>query len=134
MYIFEWEGDPIPQARPRLGKYGAYNPQANEKIAARWILKNQYRQDVSKQPISINVIYYIKIPQKTNKNQKAEMAQGLIFPTKKPDIDNLLKFTLDVMQGIVFDDDNQVVRVTASKCYAEKPRTRVVMEIENEEN
>ena len=40
-------------------------------------------------------------------------------PTAGGDIDNLIKFTLDAMQGCLFVDDRQVVQISASKVYAD---------------
>ena len=38
--------------------------------------------------------------------------------TVKPDLDKILRCTLDALTGIAFADDSQVVRVVASKHYA----------------
>jgi len=38
-----------------------------------------------------------------------------VAPCVKPDIDNLLKFLMDAMNGIVYSDDCQVVKVTMYK-------------------
>ena len=58
-----------------------------------------------------------------------------IMMDKKPDIDNLIKFVLDALQGqegyIV--DDSQVVRIYAEKLYSDKPRTEIMMVEEYEE-
>ena len=54
---------------------------------------------------------------------------------KKPDIDNLIKFALDALQGkegyIV--DDSQVVRIYAEKLYSDDPRTEIMIVEEYEE-
>jgi Holliday junction resolvase RusA-like endonuclease len=36
----------------------------------------------------------------------------------KPDIDNIVKFYLDAMSGIFWDDDARICRVEASKVYS----------------
>jgi Holliday junction resolvase RusA-like endonuclease len=38
-------------------------------------------------------------------------------PCKKPDIDNILKAYLDAMNGIVYEDDTQVVSLHSTKVY-----------------
>jgi Holliday junction resolvase RusA-like endonuclease len=43
------------------------------------------------------------------------------FPTKRPDIDNSVKAVLDSMNGIVYKDDIQVVRLSAKKVYSLVP-------------
>lgn len=42
---------------------------------------------------------------------------GKIFPTKKPDLDNVVKSIFDGMNEVVFKDDCQVVDLHASKRY-----------------
>jgi Holliday junction resolvase RusA-like endonuclease len=39
-------------------------------------------------------------------------------PATKPDLDKLVRCTLDALAGIVFDDDSRIVRIVASKHYA----------------
>ena len=55
--------------------------------------------------------------------------------TKKPDIDNLIKFVLDALQGQngFFFDDSQVVRLYAEKIYTDDPATEIMILEENEE-
>ena len=50
------------------------------------------------------------------------------FKTTRPDIDNLLKGFLDALNGIVWQDDAQICRISASKNYGEKDA--IYLEIE----
>lgn len=45
------------------------------------------------------------------------MLSGAEYPTKKPDIDNIVKVVLDALNGLAYKDDTQVVRVLAQKSY-----------------
>ena len=48
--------------------------------------------------------------------------------TKKPDLDNMIKLVKDACSGIVFLDDNQIVKMSAEKiqcAQGEAPFTRV---------
>ena len=49
--------------------------------------------------------------------------------TKKPDIDNMIKFVLDALQGQngYFLDDSQVIRIFAEKIYSQDPRTEIMI-------
>lgn len=40
------------------------------------------------------------------------------YPSKKPDVDKLLRATLDPLIGTVMDDDSRIVYVVANKVYA----------------
>ncbi|MDR1647770.1 MAG: RusA family crossover junction endodeoxyribonuclease, partial [Zoogloeaceae bacterium] len=51
-----------------------------------------------------------------------------ILPAKRPDLDNVVKSVCDAMNGVVFRDDAQIVRLTAEKIYAECPCVRVQIE------
>lgn len=51
------------------------------------------------------------------KTKKQEANDGELIHTSKPDLDNVLKIALDALSGIVFDDDQQVVEVIATKKY-----------------
>ena len=43
--------------------------------------------------------------------------EGLLSPTKKPDIDNIVKIILDSLNGIAFKDDNQITKIEVEKVY-----------------
>ena len=46
-------------------------------------------------------------------------------PTKKPDIDNVIKIITDALNGIAYDDDAQIVSLSATKFYDENPHVDV---------
>ena len=49
----------------------------------------------------------------------------------KPDCDNLAKAVLDALNGVLWQDDSQVVELSVSKWYAagdESPRTTIDVE------
>ena len=43
----------------------------------------------------------------------------------KPDIDNLAKFVMDALQGILWDDDSYINALEVKKVYSKKPRTEI---------
>ncbi|WP_163360796.1 RusA family crossover junction endodeoxyribonuclease, partial [Klebsiella aerogenes] len=51
-------------------------------------------------------------------HRKTAALLGLLKPTSKPDIDNLLKAVADGMNGIVYADDAAIVSFSCSKVYA----------------
>ena len=56
---------------------------------------------------------------KVTKDDKVQMLRGIFKPTKKPDIDNIIKIVLDSLNGVAFADDIQIVSVKASKDFAD---------------
>ena len=65
----------------------------------------------------------------TGRNDGILKASAPRWHTKRPDLDNLIKFVLDALggRGIYWKDDSQVYSIVAQKLYDEKPR--VVIEI-----
>ena len=61
----------------------------------------------------------VAMPQSMSKKQRALVEDGKLFPTKKPDVDNMLKAVMDALNGVVYFDDKQVVSVTVRKYYTE---------------
>ena len=56
------------------------------------------------------------------------MLLGNISPTKKPDIDNIVKIVLDALNKYVFEDDNQITKLDVEKVYAEEEKVYVAIE------
>ena len=52
-----------------------------------------------------------------------------IIHTKKPDIDNLIKFVLDALSGQngFFLDDNLIESIYAKKIYSDNPKTMILI-------
>lgn len=73
--------------------------------------------------IRIQCEFYIPIPSSLSKKKKTEMDGKLCL--KKPDIDNYVKLVCDALNGIAWEDDNEVAEVYAIKRYSNNPRTEV---------
>ena len=91
-------------------------------------------------PLYLNIIFYLKRPKshfRTGKFVNYINEKLIKLPhTKKPDIDNLIKFVLDALQGHngYFLNDSQVVRIFAEKIYTDyNPHTEIMILEENEE-
>jgi crossover junction endodeoxyribonuclease RusA len=48
-----------------------------------------------------------------------------VYKTTRPDLDKLMRSTLDGMTGIVYDDDSQVVKAELSKGYGVPERVEI---------
>ena len=113
---------PKPQQRHRSsGRNFHYDPSAKDK--KEFIL--QAKQYAPKIPtlknIEIEFIFCYKRPK--NHYRTGKYADQIkekwitLSHTKKPDIDNLVKFVLDSLSGTFFDDDKQVVIMHTTKAY-----------------
>ena len=81
----------------------------------------------TKQAISAVVTMFYQMPKSGTKAVCVGRENGSIRPMTKPDIDNVLKAIFDSLNGIVYHDDSQIVEVTSSKHYSDKPRVEVLL-------
>ena len=63
-----------------------------------------------------------------SKSERIDANTGFLKHIKKPDVDNLIKLYLDVISGIVMEDDNCVAIGSAVKIYSTNPRTEIYIE------
>lgn len=126
--------EPVGKGRPRVVRHAdnviTYTP--DKTAAAEELIRvtvwEQHARDIMSKPIpastplSMELDFYMRRP----KSVKRE------YPTVKPDIDNCVKLVEDALQGFLFDNDSQVVSLTARKRYSEGlPRIEIrVREIE----
>ena len=123
------EGIPIGKGRPRVTRNGTYTPKKTkdyEKLV-QWSCKNKYKGDPLKAPIRIDIRLYMYIPKNTSKVRLKRKLAGEILPTKKPDWDNMAKAITDALNGIAYEDDNQVVEAHVYKYFSDNPRAEVII-------
>lgn len=121
-------GEPVAKGRPRMTRAGfAYTPKKTvnyeTQIQERFATEYPDHKPVDGQ-LKILVWAYFTIPASWSKKKQQAALDGSIRPTKKPDIDNIIK-TMDALNGIAWRDDSQVVHVTASKYYSDRPRLEI---------
>ena len=128
--MFLIKGDPVAKGRPRFSGYHAYTPKKTRDYEA--LVKQSYMGQcgnvITEKDVKITIIAYFSIPKSKSKKVKEQMATGEIRPSKKPDIDNVMKSILDGLNGVAFVDDKQVVEVHVEKWYSEDPRVFVEIE------
>lgn len=121
---------PVPQGRPRVGKFGTWDPNLDIKNWTRIQLKDQVSRIIH-EPIVVEMNFFMPIPKSIPKKILKLINVNKYPHTKKPDIDNLIILVLNCMNQIVFADDRQVWMITASKRYDENPRTEIVVKWED---
>lgn len=132
-YELEILGAITGKGRPRVNTYTgrAYTPNKTREyenmVQQYFILKYpQYTPIEGRTKITITA--YFKIPKGTNKKNQALMLENRISPTKKPDIDNIIKIILDSLNKIAFKDDNQITKIEVNKVYSEIEKVSVIVE------
>lgn len=84
-------------------------------------------------PVRVTILACCSVPASWSKKKQSKALAGEVFPTGKPDLDNIEKSILDGMNKIVFRDDAVVCSVTKSKRYSHAPRVEVsVREMDGE--
>ena len=80
--------------------------------------------------LDMRIKAYYSIPKSKSKKMKALMLEGIIRPTKKPDMDNVVKIIADSLNNIAYRDDTQIVDCQCRKFYSDTPRVEVrILEI-----
>ncbi len=120
-------GEPVAKARPRVTGHVTYTPgkTKNYETLVKELYFVKHKQTLLEGELKINIKAYFKIPKSTSKKKKAEMNSGKIRPTKRPDIDNVIKSITDALNGVAYDDDSQIVSVVAEKYWSEEPRVEI---------
>lgn len=117
--IFSVEGDPVGKQRPRFSRGRTYTPKKTvdyETIIASKASQAMGSSEPLQTPVAIFIWISHAIPASYSKKRKEACLNGLDWP-KKPDLDNVAKVFLDAMNGIVYKDDVQVVKLRVSKRY-----------------
>lgn len=123
IYEFEVPGKVIGKGRPRLNSYTGivYTPTKTkdyEILVEQYFLLKYPKFKVLEGRIKVNIIAYFTIPKAIKKSDINEMLNNNISPTKKPDIDNIVKVVLDSMNKFAFKDDNQITKLEVEKRYS----------------
>lgn len=117
-----------PQGWMRSGHAGKrhYTPSqmAGYQNSVRWMAKAAGARMIDG-AVTLEVIAFLAIPKSATKSRRAAMLAGDEFPTKKPDLDNIVKNLKDALTGIAWRDDVQVVSLIADKRWSDDPRVEV---------
>lgn len=133
IYEFEVPGKVIGKGRPRLNSYTGivYTPTKTkdyESLVEQYFLLKYPRFKTLEGRIKVSIIAYFSIPKATKKTDINEMLDNNISPTKKPDIDNIVKAVLDSMNKFAFKDDNQITKLEVEKKYALEDKIYIKIE------
>ena len=123
---------PVYQKRHRHFNNRVYDPSSKDKLRVKALLFKHVKKFFTDKPAAVIINFKIQRPKshyRTGKNSHLLKKNAPVFHTKKPDIDNFVKFYLDVLTALkVWNDDSQVINLSASKQYTEKdPRTEITI-------
>ncbi|WP_123799610.1 RusA family crossover junction endodeoxyribonuclease [Limosilactobacillus fermentum] len=133
---FEFDIEPVEQARPRATRFGKgirlYDP---KKVT---VFKRQLGMLAKQQmldrglepydgPLEVCMEFYRPVQASISRKERARRLSGAHRPTVKPDLSNYIKALEDGLNGIIWIDDNRIVQIVAEKKYSDRPR--IVIEV-----
>jgi len=92
------------------------------------VFQQKYPGTVFLGPTELRLKFFLPMPKKAKKAERASMMDYSLRPTVKYDCDNLAKTVLDGL----FSEDGCVVKLVVEKYYAEDDKVGVYVEIEDQ--
>lgn len=132
MIRFTVPGVPVGKGRPKIVKIGGFSRMATPQktVAYEGMVALAAQQAMAGRPMfdgacAVNLFIDCPVPESWSEKKKRMALAGEIFPTTKPDKDNVIKAVYDGMNGVVWRDDVQAVDGRQRKRYAATPCVRV---------
>ena len=107
--------------RPRFVNGHTYTPNATKTYEK--LIRDNYIKQCNKKhngAVRVEIMVYYKIPKSYTKKRIKNILDGIEKPTKKPDVDNIIKVVLDSLNKIAYEDDKQVIKVSLEKLYTKE--------------
>ena len=124
------DGEPIGKGRPRFSRQTGhtYTPEKTARFEERlaWAAQSVWeRKPLLEGALEMVVRTYFSVPVSKPVKWKADALSKKILPTKKPDIDNIIKGVADSLNKVIYVDDTQIVALKAYKFYSDRPRIEI---------
>ena len=131
---FTVPGQPVGKGRPRAFRMGKgvrmFTPEKTvsyESLVATAAHGAMRGHPPVEGAVAVDLDIRLMVPMSWSAKKRAQALEGQIHPTKKPDADNVTKAIFDAMNGIVWGDDVQVVRLSLRKRYGATPGVTVAV-------
>lgn len=127
-------GEPKGKGRGRVGKLHngrpvVFTPEATRSYEAS-LRHAAAAAMVGRAPLSgaveVHVEAHFPVPASWSQKKRAAALRGEIRPTKKPDLDNILKSAGDALNQVVWGDDAQITSAAIGKVYGLQPKLVIV--------
>ena len=147
-FKIEIPGEPIAKARPffvhkdRKGRALPYvkviNKQEKEEAAFKWAVINALSDNggglvvLEDIPLALGLTYIMPVRKSWPQYKIRDLQRGMTFyHFGTPDLDNLIKFTKDCLQGLIFKNDSQVAILYPApiKKYGLEPKTIITIRV-----
>ena len=133
------DGEPAPQGSKSVGRYGGVYEKSRKVKPWRDAIKAAalaQGQLALTGPLRVDIVFMLPRPAmhyRTGRNAHLLRDTAPLRPATRPDLDKLIRSTLDGLTGAgVYSDDGQVVSLTARKEYADastgqKPGAEIII-------
>lgn len=137
MYIkFSIYGEPQGKGRPRFSKINGITIVRTPDKTALYenLVAIEYKKIAKElgfngfgvdEELKMRIKAYYQMPKSVSEKKSKLMLLGEVRPTKKPDVDNIIKVIADSLNGIAYRDDAQITTVECQKFYSDTPRVEV---------
>ncbi len=122
---------PVAKMRPRFKRLGSkvitFDAQKEQSRTARCLLIQEMAQishlRLLESSLSVQMTFHTPIPNSwSQKRRKSVLGKP---DARRPDCDNYIKFYLDIMNNLIYRDDNQVTELWCEKKYSDRPRVEI---------
>lgn len=128
-------GEPRGKGRPQFSSVNGRAIARTPKQTALYenLVVTEYRRQVgdAKFPddaeLDMRIMAYYTIPASASKKKQGQMNCWEKRPTKKPDMDNIVKVVSDALNAVAYRDDAQIVDCQIRKFYSHNPRIEVTI-------
>lgn len=134
MIAFTIPGQPQGKGRPRIGKMGSHarmftpaKTVAYEGLIAHAAQIAMAGRALMEGPAEVVMVIECQVPASWSQKKQRQALAGELYPTTKPDCDNVVKAVFDGCNGVVWRDDVQVVSLRLRKRFSATPAVRVVI-------
>lgn len=126
MVYFEVPGMPQGKARartfynPKLGRSQSITPEKTvlyENLIKQCFASKNAKGWFEKEPLEMEITARFPVLKSMSKKDKKAAENYEIFPTKRPDADNIAKVICDALNGVAYHDDTQIIRLDIIKVY-----------------
>ena len=129
---FTVPGPPQGKGRPRIGKVGDHARMFTpaKTVAYEGLVAHAAQQVMAGRALilgacSVEMQITLPVPASWSKKRQAQALAGAIYPTTKPDTDNVVKAVFDGLNGVVWRDDVQAVDLFVRKRFGTTPGVHV---------
>ena len=130
---FTVHGEPKGKGRPRFNTQTGHAITPKDTVNYESLVHVEYlRQCGDKRfaddaMLDMRILAYYSIPKSAPKKKRAAMLTGQLRPTKKPDMDKVVKIIADSLNQVAYRDDTQIVDCQCRKFYSEETRVVVII-------